>query len=97
MNRRSASSSTSSASTVIAAAIESTADRAGLAERAIDSAIYYPVPLHRQRCFAELGLPEGAFPEAERAAGEALSLPVHPDLSPAQIEAAATAVREILG
>ncbi len=71
--------------------------RAGLAERAIDSAIYYPVPLHRQRCFAELGLPEGAFPEAERAAGEALSLPVHPDLSPAQIEAAATAVREILG
>ncbi len=70
--------------------------RAGLAARDIDSAIYYPVPLHLQRCFADLGHSEGDFPEAERAAGEALSLPVHPDLSPLQIEAAARAVREIL-
>jgi dTDP-4-amino-4,6-dideoxygalactose transaminase len=69
---------------------------AGLKARGIDSAVYYPVPLHLQRCFEDLGHAAGDFPEAERAAAEALSVPVHPDLTVAQIEYTAAAVQEIL-
>lgn len=48
----------------------------------IESAIYYPLPLHLQPCFRELGYEPGSLPNAERAATEVLSIPVHPDLSP---------------
>ena len=57
-----------------------------LADRGIASAVYYPVPLHLQPLYADLGYKRGDLPEAERAADEVLSLPVYPELTSAQIE-----------
>jgi dTDP-4-amino-4,6-dideoxygalactose transaminase len=69
--------------------------KAGLAERGIGSGVYYPLCLHQQPCFAELGGKAGDHPKAERAAGEVLALPIFAELSPAQIREVAAALREL--
>jgi dTDP-4-amino-4,6-dideoxygalactose transaminase len=66
--------------------------RQDLADRKIGTEIYYPVPLHLQKCFAHLNYTKGVFPHAERAALEAIALPIYPDLVPAQLEHVAASV-----
>jgi dTDP-4-amino-4,6-dideoxygalactose transaminase len=55
--------------------------REHLAKREIDTAIYYPLGLHEQKCFSYLGYKEGDLPETERAARETLALPIYPEIS----------------
>jgi dTDP-4-amino-4,6-dideoxygalactose transaminase len=65
-------------------------DRDGLQQHLKDhqvgTALYYPLPLHLQECYRDLGGQEGDLPEAEKAARETLSIPVYPELSRQQQE-----------
>jgi dTDP-4-amino-4,6-dideoxygalactose transaminase len=65
-----------------------------LTQRAIGTEIYYPVPLHLQKCFDYLQHRAGDFPESERAALETLALPVYPELSQAQLEHVIASIAE---
>lgn len=65
-----------------------------LADRGIGSAIYYPLPLHLQPCFAYLGGKEGDLPVTEQACREILALPIYPELPEAQLRAVAEALLE---
>jgi dTDP-4-amino-4,6-dideoxygalactose transaminase len=65
--------------------------------RGIGCAVYYPLALHLQPCFAFLGYRPGSLPVTEQAMAEVISLPVYPELSEAQLEAVVNAVTEFYG
>lgn len=68
--------------------VEAPAQRSGLqqqlAQHGIPTAIYYPLPVHRQPAYAYLGYRAGQFPVAEQLCQQVLSLPIHPGLTAAQ-------------
>jgi dTDP-4-amino-4,6-dideoxygalactose transaminase len=55
--------------------------REHLARREIETAVYYPLGLHEQKCFAYLGYKAGDLPQTEQAAREILALPIYPEIS----------------
>ena len=68
-----------------------------LKDHGIGTMIYYPVPLHLQRLYADLGYGEGSLPVSEAASREVLSLPMYPELTEAQQQEVARAIREFYG
>jgi dTDP-4-amino-4,6-dideoxygalactose transaminase len=65
-----------------------------LQERGVATGIHYPIPVHLQKAFAELGHTRGDFPNAELAADEVLSLPMFPEMSDAQQDVVIAALAE---
>jgi UDP-2-acetamido-2-deoxy-ribo-hexuluronate aminotransferase len=70
--------------------------QAHLKEKGIATAVHYPVPLHLQPVFADIGYKEGNFPVSEKVSKEVLSLPAHPYLSQQDIVSVVDAVGEAL-
>ncbi|MEP7116843.1 MAG: DegT/DnrJ/EryC1/StrS family aminotransferase [Acidobacteriota bacterium] len=70
--------------------------RAFLTARGIGTEIYYPVPFHRQACFAALPSSAGAFPAADAAAARVLALPIYAELHDGQLQQVVTAIGDFL-
>ena len=65
-----------------------------LADRGVDTGLHYPVPLHLQNAYRQLGYKEGDFPVSERLSEQILSLPIYPGLSTEAAEYVANALSE---
>jgi dTDP-4-amino-4,6-dideoxygalactose transaminase len=76
---------------------ERDAMRAFLQENGVGCEVYYPVPIHLQKCFAFLGGKTGDLPESEAAAMETLAIPVFPELTSAQMEYVVSSIRDFQG
>jgi dTDP-4-amino-4,6-dideoxygalactose transaminase len=69
---------------------------AGLKARNIDARIHYPIPVYLQPAYKRLGLKQGDFPATDQAVAEVLSLPIYAEMTAAQVEEVASAVKELL-
>ena len=67
-----------------------------LAAQGIGSAVYYPIPLHLQECFAYLGYKQGSLPETERACRDVLALPVYPELEEEKVRYVAAELLNVI-
>ena len=63
-----------------------------LKQQQIGTEVYYPLPMHRQECFGELGLPIGTFPNSEVAAQDTLALPIYPEMTREMLGFVASAI-----
>jgi dTDP-4-amino-4,6-dideoxygalactose transaminase len=70
---------------------------ASLRSQQIGAAIYYPIPLHQQECFASLGYKAGDLPASEAAAADVLSLPIFPELGAERQEVVVRGIARALG
>ncbi|MGA7730711.1 MAG: DegT/DnrJ/EryC1/StrS family aminotransferase [Chloroflexia bacterium] len=69
--------------------------RKKLADMGVGSEVYYPVPVHRQQLYLDMGYGGQSFPESERAAKEVLSLPIHPGVTQEDLETIVEAVKAL--
>jgi dTDP-4-amino-4,6-dideoxygalactose transaminase len=67
-----------------------------LAEAGVQTVVHYPIPIHRQKAYTDLGYSAGTFPAAETAARQILSLPMFPEITRDQVEHVAGALRHAL-
>jgi dTDP-4-amino-4,6-dideoxygalactose transaminase len=68
--------------------------REHLTAKEVGTDLIYPVPLHLQKCYHDLGFTEGSFPVAEKAAKTCVSLPIFPELTDAQVEHVIASINE---
>ncbi|MEB3170785.1 MAG: DegT/DnrJ/EryC1/StrS family aminotransferase [Synechococcaceae cyanobacterium] len=68
-----------------------------LREEGVNTIIYYPIPIHRQPAYADLGYGPGSLPVTERLCAEVLSLPIFPELGDAEQEHVITVLRRLVG
>jgi dTDP-4-amino-4,6-dideoxygalactose transaminase len=67
-----------------------------LSHNHIDTGIHYPIPLHLQKAYTNLGYKKGDFPQSEKAASEILSLPMFPTLTEAHVEQVTIVIKEFI-
>ncbi len=65
-----------------------------LKEKGVGTTIYYPLPLHMQKCFEEMGHKKGDFPNAEKTSERILALPIYPELGDDEIDYTISCVKE---
>ena len=68
--------------------------QAFLNERGVGTVIHYPIPVHLQEAYRDLGHSRGSFPVAEQYAGQILSLPMYPELPEESVASVAALIRE---
>ena len=71
--------------------------QAYLKQQGVGSEVYYPLPLHLQKCFDYLGYKEGDFPVSEKLAKESLAVPIYAELSRSDIEQVCSVIQSYYG
>ena len=67
-----------------------------LETKGVSTLIHYPIPIHLQKAYSELGLPEGSLPVTEKICQEILTIPIFPELSPNQIQEIVNSINNFL-